>query len=133
MPTLRLDQDECWVIHEWVRQDRSAPNFGQEHDLAFVQRLWRAILDLNHPEKKGQSTQVKFKRGELLQITRQVSAMIMVGSCPIGKEILKKSFAALLDDMEVDDVQVPDVFRNAYQDDAGNQPNGGADAEALSG
>lgn len=133
MPTLTLDQDECWVLHEWVRQERSAPNFGQEHDLAFVQRLWRAILDLDQPEKSRQSTEVKFTRGELLQITRQVSAMIMAGSCPIGKEILKKSFAALLDDMEVDDVQVPDVFRNAYQDEAGNPSSGGADAEALSG
>ena len=135
MPVLLLDQEECWVLHEWVRRERSAPVYGEEHDLAFVQKLWRAILTLSSSGNEGGTTEVEFTPIELLQITRQVSTMIAMGARPIGKELLKKSFTALLldDNVEMGDVPIPDVFRNAYTNDAGNFPGGGTDAEALTG
>lgn len=133
MPVLSLDQDECWVLHEWVRQDRGAPTFGQEHDLAFVQKLWRAITFLEAPEQAGATSEIEFTRGELLQITRQVSIMVSMGSRPIGREVLRKGFVALLNDMEVGHVQIPDAFRDAYPDNADYAAGGGADAETFSG
>lgn len=137
MAIIRLDEDECWVLHEWVRRERSAPAYGEEHDLGFMTKVWRAILAFSTPGENGQhrAVDVDFTRGELLQISRQVSTLIMAGSRPVGREILKKALLALLgeDDEEAGDEPIPAVFRNAYEDDPNNSARSGADPEAFSG
>ena len=108
--TLDLIEDELWVLHEYVRQTRNAPEYGQEHDMAFMERLW-AVLQLC--ETKGGVNPLECSRQELLQITRQVPATLMQGSIPIGRNLLRKAaFALLSETQEVDDVS--SVWRNAY-------------------
>ena len=116
MPIVKLDQDGLWVLHEVVRQDRMAPAFGAEHDLEFARKLWDGILELEQPARKGSTYPLSLTRGELLQITRQVSALIMQGSRPIGREILKLAFAALCEPVEVENVAIPTAYLSGDYD-----------------
>ena len=127
---MMLDHDELWVIHEVVRQDRGAPAYGQEHDLEFVRRLQSAILETAGETKV---TEVSFSRGELLQVTRQVSSLAMQGARPIGREILTKAFTAL--DGEGTDGELTDVpaaFRGIADTNPDDSPvdYAGTDASA---
>ena len=115
MPTIDYSADELWVIHEHVRQTRSAPDYGCEHDLDFVRRLWACILDPKPME---------FSLGELLQVTRQVSAQLMQGQRPIGREVLAKAFAALVAGEEPDVEPIPTAFLGAEYTDT--DPDDGA-------
>lgn len=122
MPIIDYDTDSLWVIHEHVRQTRSAPDYGCEHDLDFVRRLWACILEPKPME---------FSNGELLQITRQVSAQLMQGQRPIGREVLAKAFAALVAGEEPDVEPIPLAFQRDYDADTDPDegPGSGADAE----
>lgn len=113
---MRLDQTELLVLHEYVRRERSGPAYGEEHDLGFVQKLWAGVL----ATEGGKTAEVDFTRAEVLQVTRQVSMLTMAGSRPIGVEILKKCFAALMMAEEADHVEpIPAVFERAEYDDPG--------------
>ena len=48
MAIIRLDEDECWVLHEWVRRERSAPAYGEEHDLGFMTDRKSTRLNSSH-------------------------------------------------------------------------------------
>ena len=123
MPTIDYSADELWVIHEHVRQTRSAPDYGCEHDLDFVRRLWACILDPKPME---------FSLGELLQVTRQVSAQLMQGQRPIGREVLAKAFAALVAGEEPDVEPIPTAFLGAeYADTDPDDGTGDAPSTPL--
>ena len=122
MMLIAYDADELWVVHEHVRQTRSAPDYGCEHDLDFVQRLWECILE---PKP------VELSRGELLQITRQVSAQLMQGQRPIGREVLAKAFAALLQGEEPDVEPIPLAFERAEYADTDPDDGAGSGADAA--
>ena len=120
-----------------MRLERSALAYDKEHDLGYMTKVWRAILAFSTPGENGQHrvVDVDLTRGELLQVTRQVSTLIMAGSRPVGREILRKAFLALLgeDDEEAGDEPIPAVFRDAYEDDPNNPARSGADPEAFTG
>ena len=109
------DADELWVIHEHVRQTRAAPDYGCEHDLDFIRRVQACILEPKPME---------FTIGEVLQITRQVSALLMQGQRPIGRDVLMKAFAALGTPEEVEREPIATAFIGAL--DADTDPDDGA-------
>jgi hypothetical protein len=131
---LRLDQEQAWILHEHVRQTRNAPEYGTEHDIQFIQKLWSAILELDQAGREGRSTEIDFTHGELLQVTRQVSDQVRQGSRPIGREILKLVFAALQNPDDGEEApDVPAVFKRAeYTDDGSSSEDAddGADGNA---
>lgn len=118
MITLKLDQSEIVLLHEYLRQTRNAPEYGAEHDRDFMVRLRKAFLVLETPELKGRTTNVEFSEGEIWQITRQISSQVMLGSRPIGLELLKKCWLALEQEENGND-DVPNAFRLAAYDDSG--------------
>ena len=117
---MKIDGDEAWMLHEYVRQSRNAPEYGAEHDRDFVVRLWSILLELE--QNKGATAELECSQSELVQITRQVPAALMVGSRAIGRELIRKAAAAYLAAAGVSDV--PAIFRDAYaSSDADSQPN----------
>lgn len=116
---LSFDQDQLWVINENVRQQRGAPEYGQEHSLDLAHKLWYGIMNL---EGKSNTIDIVFSHSEILQITRQISSFVQQGSRQIGKEILKQCFSALLKEGEADEQSIPDVFLNAWGDSS-NEDN----------
>lgn len=123
---LVLDEHEAWVLHEHVRMTRNAPEYGTEHDLEFIRKVWACILEPG---------EIDLTIGELLQITRQVSAQLMQGQRPIGREVLRKAIAALMVEEEADAIAIPDAFvraEYASEDaDDGTDSGTGAEAESL--
>lgn len=119
MVKVTFDAESLWVISEYVRMSRNSPEYGQEHDRAFMLKVWTAIVQLTeHHSETGEQLEavdVDFTEMELWQITRQVSAQLAVGSRKIGREVVYRAAKALLerDTQEVPDV--PDVYRSAYR------------------
>ena len=114
MLTIDLREDDLWLIHEYVRQTRNAPEYGMEHDRDFMERIHAALLAFTPADGQEQleSIDVSFTEAELWQITRQVSPQITQGSRKIGREVLLKVIAALARTEVPDDV--PALYRNAY-------------------
>ncbi len=95
-PALRFDVlsatvDELWAIHDYVRQH---DKLGQEWDKDFQTRVMEAILEAhNHPS--GHGSLLCFEE-ELWQIDRQIPSSLMVGTRPVGRELLVKAMALLV-------------------------------------
>lgn len=118
---LDLDQDECWVILEYVRRTRGAPEYGTEWDLDFILKVAACIL-----EPAGA---VDVTTGELLQMSRQISADLMYGPRFIGRDILRKVYGALLaKDTDDEHEPIPAVWSRADYADEDDAP---ADAGAY--
>ena len=122
---MKIDLEEAWMLHEYVRQARNAPEYGAEHDRDFIARIWSIIIGLE--QDKGATAELECSQGELVQITRQVPAGLMAGPRAIGRELIRKAAAAYLAAAGVDDV--PAIFRDAYAStDTYDQSNDRADA-----
>jgi hypothetical protein len=92
---LEFDSEQLWTIHEFVRHQRGAPEYGAEWGEEFAVRLWQGIVELAEKDR-GSLAVVGFEPYELKLVTRQISAQLMVGSRVIGREILLKAMTALL-------------------------------------
>lgn len=88
---LSASLDELWAIHDYVRQhDKS----GQEWDKDFGTRLLEAILEAqDHPSR---SASLLCFEEELWQMDRQVPSGLMVGTQPVGRNLLLKIMALLV-------------------------------------
>lgn len=111
MANLELDSEQLWTIHEFVRHQRGAPEYGAEWGEELAIRLWKGIVELADKDR-GSLASISFEPYELKLITRQVSAQLMVGSRIIGREILLKAMTALLalDDELAQPYSIPAVF-----------------------
>lgn len=111
MVQLEFDGEQLWTIHEFVRHQRGAPEYGAEWGEEFAVRLWRGIVELADKDR-GAVTSVGFEAYELKLITRQISSQLMVGSRVIGREILLKAIGGLLGlhDEESQPYSIPPAF-----------------------
>ena len=83
--------DELWAIHDYVRQH---DKLGQEWDKDFGTRLMEAILEAqNHPRR---SASLLCFEEELWQMDRQLPSGLMVGTQPVGRNLLLKIMALLV-------------------------------------
>ena len=112
---LTFNLSELWVIHEWVRQDRAAPAYGQEWTTEFEEELQRAIILATTGPSENVS--VELTEGAVRQITRQMSINVQHGSTPTGKNILYACFAALSNKEKEDEQPIPTVFSTAWGED----------------
>lgn len=88
---LSASLEELWAIHDYVRQH---DKLGQEWDKDFGMRLMEAILEAqNHPSR---SASLLCFEEELWQMDRQVPSGLMVGTQPVGQNLLLKIMALLV-------------------------------------
>lgn len=82
---LPVTLDEGWAIHDFVRQH---DKLGQEWDKDFTARVMAAILEAqDHPDHQATLMCVE---DELWQIDRQIPSALMVGTQPVGRNLLIK-------------------------------------------
>ena len=101
--TLVLGLDEIWAIRDFVRQ---LDKLGQEWDKDFQRRLYAAMAVAKADENR-QAPFIVESEDELWQITRQIPSTLMVGTQPVGRNLLEKAQAALLEWVPVSDDDEP--------------------------
>jgi hypothetical protein len=88
--TIYLTLNEAWVIRDCVRKQQE---YGAVWDRSDMRELHSAILWLSqHP---AEQRQVEMDESVLWLIEQQVPSALMVGSTPVGRDILIKVMVAL--------------------------------------
>lgn len=107
--------EELWVIQERVRQDK---DYGAPWDKAEMSLVHKAILALD--AQAIETHELECSDGLLWAIENQVSQGLIVGTIPIGRNILRKVFQAL--HIQEGDRDVPTSFKAAF-DNGGSSSN----------
>ena len=77
--------DELWAIHDYVRQH---DKLGQEWDKDFTARVMAAILEAQ--DQPSHQATVMCAEEELWQMDRQIPSALMMGTQPVGRNLLVK-------------------------------------------
>ena len=103
---LELTEEELWCIYEYVRMDSGADEYGEEWDKEFELDVMGAIL--NAKDGKPADTYFLTIDTEMLwRISRQVPDDFVVGNTYVGRDVLRKTFAALHKDVRPSPDGVP--------------------------
>ncbi len=88
---LLVDKDELWCIHDCVRQH---DKLGQEWDKEFLIRVMQAIVE-STAAPTGTAVLLCYEE-ELWQIDRQIPSSLMIGTKPVGRNLLMKTMKLLI-------------------------------------
>ena len=113
---LSLTRDELWAIHDYVRQH---DKLGQEWDKDFMTRVMKAIMEVQD-NPLHTATLLIFLEDELWQIDRQVSSALMIGTQPVGRNLLIKAIRLILKTrQEGGDNDDPDTCKSSSENTNG--------------
>lgn len=92
MDLLQVTVIELWAIHDFVRNHQE---LGVEWDRDFMLRVMAPLGDAQARNRDGTSLVIDSVE-ELWQIDRQIPSSLMIGTQPVGKNLLLKVHALIL-------------------------------------